>query len=79
MSDRHPFTPRTARRLQIVSLGILAGVVIAGFFVPTYGPDAVSRSFGFGAWYGFAACVGLVGAARLLGIMLKRPDRYYDR
>jgi len=39
---------------------------------------AVDGSFGFGAWYGFAACVALVLVAKALGVVLKRPDTFYD-
>jgi UPF0716 family protein affecting phage T7 exclusion len=34
--------------------------------------------FGFAAWFGFLACVGLVALAKALGVILKRPDTYYD-
>ena len=33
---------------------------------------------GFYAWFGFAACVGLVMAAKLLRHLLMRPEDYYD-
>lgn len=78
MSDLHPFTKATARRLWIIFIAILAATVLAGFVVPTHGPDAVSDSPGFNAWYGFLACVALVGGSRLLGMILKRRDSYYD-
>ncbi len=33
---------------------------------------------GFYAWFGFAACVGLVLAAKLMRWLLMRPEDYYD-
>ncbi len=35
--------------------------------------------FGFFGFFGFVACVGLVLAARLLRIVLKREEDYYDQ
>ena len=42
---------------------------------PHFGLDG---TFGFGAWFGFAACVALIVFAKALGALLKRPDTYYD-
>ena len=36
------------------------------------------RLFGFYAWFGFIACVGLVLAAKVLRMLLMRPEDYYD-
>ncbi len=35
--------------------------------------------FGFHGWFGFVACVGLVLAAKLLRLVVKRPEDYYER
>ena len=35
--------------------------------------------FGFGAVFGFAACVAMVLVAKALGLVLKRDDDYYLR
>ena len=32
----------------------------------------------FYAWYGFGTCVLMVAGAKLLGVLLKRPDSYYE-
>jgi preprotein translocase subunit SecG len=78
MSTLHPFTPRTARLLWIILIVVLAATLIAGVFVHSHGPDTISASLGFNAWFGFLACVALVGVSRLLGAILKRGDGYYD-
>jgi hypothetical protein len=57
----------------ILTLLFLADLVVQHH--PLFGLDA---TFGFGAWYGFAACVALVLFAKALGAVLKRPDTYYD-
>ena len=47
--------------------------------VHKHGGFAFEEWFGFHGWYGFIACVGLVLAAKLLRIILKRPEDYYER
>jgi hypothetical protein len=57
----------------ILILLLLADLVVQHH--PLFGLDA---TFGFSAWYGFAACVVLVLLANTLGFILKRPDTHYD-
>jgi hypothetical protein len=71
--------PGTIRRLWVVFIGVLALAVLAGLFVGHRDHGGVEATFGFAAWYGFAACAVLIGGAKLLGAFLKRPDTYYDR
>lgn len=78
MSTLHPFTDRTAKRLWILFIAILAATLIAGLFIHPHGRGGIEESSGFPAWYGFLACVVLVGVSRLIGFILKRPDTYYD-
>jgi hypothetical protein len=58
---------------------ICAVLVVADVFVHKHGPFAIEYVFGFYAWYGFLACVGLVLAAKVLRRVLMRPEDYYDR
>ena len=58
---------------------ICAALVVADVFVPKHGPFPIEHVFGFYAWYGFLACVGLVLAAKVLRRVLMRPEDYYDR
>ncbi|MGE0697561.1 MAG: hypothetical protein AB7O57_00535 [Hyphomicrobiaceae bacterium] len=86
MSDAKPQGPddhwlvrtSTIRLLWAVSLLVLAAVVALDRVVEHHPHFGVDGTFGFGAWYGFAACVVLVLFAKLLGVLLKRPDTYYD-
>jgi hypothetical protein len=39
----------------------------------------IAGTFGFYAAYGFFACVVLVLMAKVLRLVLKRPEDYYDR
>jgi len=73
--DRPGNVERIVRALYL----ICALLVVADFLVPKHGPFAIERIFGFYAWYGFVACVGLVLAAKALRRVLMRPEDYYDR
>ncbi len=42
---------------------------------PHFGVEAV---FGFNAWFGFLACATMIVVAKVLALILKRPDTYYD-
>ncbi len=71
--------PRTIRLLWIVFLAVVAATLVADLFLPHESHVGFEGTFGFGAWFGFAACVVLVLGSRLLGRVLKRPEDYYDR
>ena len=66
------------RKLWVGFIIIMAITVLAGLFVQQYEPFGIEDSFGFFAWYGFITCVAMVLLARLLGLILKRPENYYD-
>lgn len=66
------------RTLWMIFIAILVATVIAGLFVHQHESFGIEDSFGFFAWYGFIACVGMVVFAKLLGLILKRPENYYD-
>lgn len=77
--DNHWLTrPATIRWLWIIFVAILAATVVAEFFIPIKGKFSLDSNFGFGAWFGFGACVAMVLAAKVLGWLLKRPEDYYD-
>ena len=70
--------PATIRRLWIGFAIALALLGAADFLVHKHnyvGPDGW---FGFYWVYGFGACVAMVVFAKVLGVLIKRPDSYYD-
>jgi hypothetical protein len=58
-------------------LVILALSVLAEAFVDLHPRFEIERWFGFHAGYGFLACLAMILVAKGLGLLLKRPDRYY--
>lgn len=39
---------------------------------------AIEQAFGFYALYGFFSCAALIVLAKLIGLLIKRDERYYD-
>ncbi len=70
--------PRTIRRLWIVFIAILTLTVTADLLVDVHGHFGIDAMFAFNAWYGFATCVAMIVFAKVLGILLKRKETYYD-
>lgn len=65
------------KRLWRVFILILALTVAAEFFVEHKAHFGIDGVFGFNAWYGFVVCAAMIVIAKLIGIVLKRPDTYY--
>jgi len=70
--------PATIRRLWIGFAVLLAMTVAAQFGIDIKGHFGLDGWPAFGALYGFGACVAMVLVAKALGVILKRPDDYYD-
>jgi hypothetical protein len=70
--------PATIRVLWMIFGCVLAATVVAEGLVSHEAHFGIDGTFAFHAWYGFLACAALIGAARLLGLALKRPESYYE-
>jgi hypothetical protein len=70
--------PTTIRKLWIAFIAVLALTVLAQFVIGIKGYFGIDGWFGFGAVFGFLSCVAMVLAAKGLGMLLKRPEGYYD-
>jgi hypothetical protein len=57
---------------------VLVLVVLAQTVIYVKGYFGFDAWFGFGAGYGFVSCLLMVLVAKLLGLLLKRPENYYD-
>ncbi|MGH6692670.1 MAG: hypothetical protein ACREF4_18530 [Gammaproteobacteria bacterium] len=78
MSDHRLTRPRTIRRLWRIFIAVLALAALAELAVEAHPHFAAEGLFGGYAIYGFVACAALILVARALGLILKRPDTYYD-
>ena len=79
MKKQHWLTRReTIRLLWIVFAVVLAATVIAELFVAHEAHFEIETILGFNAWFGLLACAGLIAFAKLLGVLLKRHERYYE-
>ena len=79
MDDHWLARASTIRRLWILFVIILAVAVGLDFVIEHHPLSGLAGTFGFGAWFGFATCIALVAVAKALGVVLKRPEGYYDR
>ncbi len=70
--------PQTIRWLWWSFAALLAGTVIADLFVTHHPKFGIEGTFGFGAWFGFVSCTALIVFSKALGVILKRPENYYD-
>ena len=70
--------PRNVRGLWRAFLAVLVLTVVAEFVVPANPHFAIEALPGFNAAYGFLACAAMIVVAKLLGLLLKRPDQYYE-
>jgi ribulose 1,5-bisphosphate carboxylase large subunit-like protein len=70
--------PRNVQRLWRGFQAVLALAVLAELAVALHPHFAIESIFGFAALYGFLACALMIVVAKLLGLLLKRPDRYYE-
>ena len=69
--------PATIRKLWIGFALVLAATVLLQLVVKIKGYFGVDTWFGFGAVFGFLACVAMVVVAKGLGVALKRDEDYY--
>ena len=67
----------TIRLLWRIFIAVLAATVLAQLAFPTKGYFGVDGWLGFGAIYGFLACLAMVLVAKALGYVLKRDQNYY--
>ena len=70
--------PGSIRLLWIVFVLVLAATVLLQFTVKIDSHFRIDGWMAFAAVFGFISCAAMVFGARLLGMILKRRDDYYD-
>ena len=79
MSDDHWLVrPRTIKLLWAVFLAVLALTLAAEIWLPADPHFEAEKLFGFNALYGFAVCAAMILLAKVLGVVLKRRETYYE-
>lgn len=71
--------PRNVDRVVYGVYAICAFTVLLDLVIHRHETLDFTHFFGFYAWYGFVACTGLVLAAKVLRIFVKRDEDYYSR
>jgi hypothetical protein len=69
--------PATIRLLWRVFGAVLGLTVAAQLWIAVHGHFGADGWFGFNAAFGFLSCVAMVVFAKLLGLLVKRPESYY--
>jgi hypothetical protein len=70
--------PRNVKRLLAVFFSFLGLLLIIDFFIPKHGYFEWENWPGFYAAFGFSACVLVIFIAKLLRVLTKKGERYYD-
>ena len=73
-----PDKPGNSKKILMALYAVCVLLLAVDLFLEKYGHFEVEEWIGFHAWYGFAACVVLVLAARGLRVILGRKEDYYD-
>ena len=69
--------PSSIKLLWRIFWAVLIGLVALQLVIKIKGYFVIDGIFGFGAAYGFLACLAMVLVAKGLGFVLKRPEDYY--
>ena len=70
--------PENVKRLLGFFYALLVVLLLVDFFIHKHAEFPWESAPGFLAAYGFVSCVGLIFAAKLLRIFIKRDEDYYD-
>ena len=73
-----PDKPGNSRKIHLAFYAVCAILLVVDLVMVRHGHFTAEEWLGFYGWYGFAACVVLVLAARGLRVILGRKDDYYD-
>jgi hypothetical protein len=71
--------PRNVRLLWRGFLVVLALTLLIEPWAALHPVFAIEGWFGFHAWFGLLSCAAMIGLAKVLALLLKRPDTYYRR
>ena len=70
---------RNVRKIVWALVIVCAGLFVADAIYHKHPYFSAESWFGFYAFYGFFMCVGLVLAAKVMRVLLRRDEDYYDK
>jgi len=70
--------PENRRTVRLVLYIACVLLVLADFFVHRHAEMPAEKVPAFYAWYGFISLVAVVLSAKVLRMIVKRPEDYYD-
>ncbi len=70
--------PKNVNKIVYTLYAVCALLVLLDLTYHKHGHYGFEEWIGFHGWYGFVSCVLLVLAAKVLRVILKREEDYYD-
>ena len=67
------------KKENIKKLWICSIILLVQIIFPIKGHFEVESWLGFGAWFGFIACVLMILFSKLLGLVVKKSEDYYEK
>ena len=71
--------PKNIKKLWIMLYVICGLLIIPDFFAHRHAYFGVDSFFGFYALLGFVSCAALILFSKLVGLVLKAKEDYYDK
>ena len=79
MSQHWILKKENIKKLWVCSIVLLVSLILVQLIFPIKGHFEVESWIGFGAWFGFIACILMILFAKILGLVVKKPEDYYEK
>ena len=79
MSQHWILQKEKIRKLWVCSIVLLVSLILVQLIFPIKGHFEVESWIGFGAWFGFIACILMILFSKILGLVVKKPEDYYEK
>ena len=79
MSQHWILKKENIKKLWACSIVLLVFLLLVQLIFPIKGHFEVESWIGFGAWFGFLACVLMILFSKLLGLIVKKSEDYYEK
>ena len=79
MSQHWILKKENIKKLWVCSIVVLVSLILIQIIFPINGHFEVESWIGFGAWFGFIACILMILFSKILGLVVKKPEDYYEK